>query len=69
MVGVVRVWIYLVPGQHAYTQEQVQICKEVLSKRNYYKILGVKKDASEEEIKKSYRKYAIKLHPDKNKAP
>lgn len=34
--------------------------------KDYYKILGVAKDASEEEIKKSYRKVAMQLHPDRN---
>ena len=38
-------------------------------KRDYYDVLGISKDASDDEIKKAYRKLSKKYHPDINKAP
>jgi len=56
--------------QKEYTQDQVDAVNKIMKNKNdYYKVLGLEKGASQAEIKKGYRKAALKLHPDKNTAP
>mmetsp|Transcript_3067 Transcript_3067/g.4302 ORF Transcript_3067/g.4302 Transcript_3067/m.4302 type:complete len:411 (+) Transcript_3067:52-1284(+) len=54
-----------------YTDEQEKLCQEVVARKNkgHYAVLLLEKNASEDEIKRSYRKLAVKCHPDKNGAP
>ncbi|XP_062561461.1 dnaJ homolog subfamily B member 12-like [Armigeres subalbatus] len=52
-----------------YTQEQLDAVKRIKKCKDFYEVLGVKKESTDSEIKKAYKKLALQLHPDKNKAP
>ncbi|XQP55162.1 MAG: molecular chaperone DnaJ [Mycoplasmoidaceae bacterium] len=39
------------------------------NKRDYYEVLGISKDATEQDVKKAFRRLAMQYHPDRNKAP
>uniref|UniRef100_A0A1A8BY85 DnaJ (Hsp40) homolog, subfamily B, member 12 n=1 Tax=Nothobranchius kadleci TaxID=1051664 RepID=A0A1A8BY85_NOTKA len=52
-----------------YTADQLEAVRRIKQCRDFYQILGVQKDSSEEDLKRSYRKLALKFHPDKNHAP
>ena len=52
-----------------YTQEEVKLVREILSTKDYYKMLGVDKKFTEADLKKAYKKKAMKFHPDRNNAP
>ncbi|OWF36240.1 dnaJ homolog subfamily B member 14-like [Mizuhopecten yessoensis] len=53
----------------SYTQDQLEAVKRTKKCKDYYDVLGVQKDATENDLKKAYRKLALQMHPDKNKAP
>lgn len=61
-------------GGRSYTPQMVETVERIMKAKEggrgaHYRVLGISSDATENEIKKAYRKTAIKVHPDKNAAP
>ena len=52
-----------------YTAEDAKVVREILNAKDYYQMIGVEKSFTENDLKKAYRKKALKLHPDRNNAP
>ena len=52
-----------------YTAEDAKIVREVLNAKDYYVMMGVQRNFSDADLKKAYKKKALKLHPDRNNAP
>ncbi|KAH9508474.1 DnaJ (Hsp40), sub B, member 12 [Bulinus truncatus] len=54
---------------HDYTPEQIAAVKRINCCKDFYEVLELAKDFTESDLKKAYRKLALQMHPDKNKAP
>ena len=58
------------PTTAPYTEAQQKMAKAILRvRKDYYQVLGVPRNAQDAVINRAYKKLALKVHPDKNKAP
>lgn len=57
------------PTEPDYTADQLTHVQRIKKCKDYYEVLQVTKEATDTDIKKSYKKLALVLHPDKNRAP
>ncbi|XP_055916538.1 dnaJ homolog subfamily B member 12 [Eupeodes corollae] len=56
-------------NENDYSSEQKDLVKKIKNCKNFYEVLGVTKDATDSAVKKAYKRLALQLHPDKNRAP
>ena len=61
--------MYTIYARSSHIQFIIPFFSRVRKCQDYYEILGVTKEASESDLKKSYQKLALQFHPDKNHAP
>lgn len=57
------------PEEPTYTTEQLEAVRRINKCKDFYQILGVTKESTDSDVKKAYKKLALQVHPDKNKAP
>lgn len=53
----------------SFTRAQAEAVRKVLACKDYYELLGVSKESTEDDIRRAYKSLALKFHPDKNRAP
>lgn len=57
------------PKERDYTDAQLEMVRRIKRCGDYYEVLSITKDSTDTDIKKAYKRLALQLHPDKNRAP